>query len=205
MSIEVFENARGVGWKNIEVQLVLQCAPLIAGLKLSNLLIIPASEEETIQAVLHHTDISFYRLLKTEEKAVLLLFRRSQLEMYLMKPEVRDIFSEEGYQSFSLENILYTFRKRYEAYMAGGTQFPHEMGLILGYPPEDVRGFMKHKGKNFLYSGYWKVYDNMPGKVKLFQKFDIARNTLVQLLYEGVCIEDILDICNEEILRKAAI
>ena len=47
---------------------------------------------------------------------------------------------------------------RYRAYMNGSKIFPHEMGLLLGYPVEDVTGFMVHGGKNSLYSGYWKVY-----------------------------------------------
>ena len=36
--------------------------------------------------------------------------------------------------------------------------FPHEIGLFLGYPAEDVAGFISHKGHDFCYSGYWKVY-----------------------------------------------
>ncbi len=38
--------------------------------------------------------------------------------------------------------------------MNQGKQFPHEMGLLLGYPVEDVVGFMENNGKNYLYSGY---------------------------------------------------
>lgn len=45
--------------------------------------------------------------------------------------------------------------------MNGEQQFPHEMGLLLGYPIEDVVGFMEHSGKEYLYSGYWKVYENV--------------------------------------------
>ena len=32
--------------------------------------------------------------------------------------------------------------------------FPHEIGLLLGYPVEDVLGFIRHQGKNYLYTGY---------------------------------------------------
>lgn len=39
--------------------------------------------------------------------------------------------------------------------------FPHEMGILLGYPVEDVEGFIINNGKNELYTGYWKVYDNL--------------------------------------------
>ena len=40
--------------------------------------------------------------------------------------------------------------------MDGKRGFPHEIGLVLGYPPVDVEGFIKKEGRDFLYSGYWK-------------------------------------------------
>ena len=36
--------------------------------------------------------------------------------------------------------------------------FPHEIGVILGYPVEDVIEFEKHQGKNCKYCGCWKRY-----------------------------------------------
>ena len=40
MSQEIFELVKGMDFKKIETQLALQCAPLIMGLKVSNLFII---------------------------------------------------------------------------------------------------------------------------------------------------------------------
>ena len=42
--------------------------------------------------------------------------------------------------------------------MAQSEGFPHEVGLFLGYPPEDVRGFMECRAKGFRCVGCWKVY-----------------------------------------------
>ena len=36
--------------------------------------------------------------------------------------------------------------------------FPHEVGLFLSYPPEDVRGFIEHRGHGSKCEGCWKVY-----------------------------------------------
>ena len=44
--------------------------------------------------------------------------------------------------------------KRYACYMEEKGAFPHEIGLLLGYPVEDVLGFIRHQGKNYLYTGY---------------------------------------------------
>ena len=50
--------------------------------------------------------------------------------------------------------------------MCGEPGFPHEMGVLLGYPVEDVRGFMEQNGQNALYQGYWKVYAHVPDVYK---------------------------------------
>lgn len=206
MSQEVFELVQGMDLKSIETQIALQCAPLISGLKMSNLLIVSAEDETLVRMILRKSGISFYRLLKSGEKVTFLLFRREWLEAYLQQKEVRAVFVAEGYQDYILGNVFRTFQERYKRYMNGGDCFPHEMGLLLGYPVEDVQGFMENEGKNFLYSGYWKVYADVQEKIKLFQKFETAKETVIQLLSYGVGIRDIIDIYNEEHeLRQKAV
>lgn len=204
MSQEVFELVQGMDLKSIETQIALQCAPLISGLKVSNLLIISAEDEALVRVILRRSGISFFRLLRTGEKVTFLLFRKNPLEAYLKQQEVEAMLSEAGYAELSLGNILSTFQKRYAHYMSAGGRFPHEMGLLLGYPAEDVKGFVENEGKNFLYSGYWKVYADVEEKRRLFQKFENAKETVIQLLSYGVGIQDILDIYKDENEPKQA-
>ena len=204
MSQEVFELVQGMDLKSIETQIALQCAPLISGLKVSNLLIISAEDEALVRVILRRSGISFFRLLRTGEKVTFLLFRKNPLEAYLKQQEVEAMLAEAGYAELSLGNILSTFQKRYAHYMSAGGRVPHEMGLLLGYPAEDVKGFVENEGKNFLYSGYWKVYADVEEKRRLFQKFENAKETVIQLLSYGVGIQDILDIYKDENEPKQA-
>lgn len=204
MSQEVFELVQGMDLKSIETQIALQCAPLISGLKVSNLLIISAEDEALVRVILRRSGISFFRLLRTGEKVTFLLFRKNPLEAYLKQQEVETMLVEAGYAELSLGNILSTFQKRYAHYMSAGGRFTHEMGLLLGYPAEDVKGFVENEGKNFLYSGYWKVYADVEEKRRLFQKFENAKETVIQLLSYGVGIQDILDIYKDENEPKQA-
>lgn len=204
MSQEVFELVQGMDLKSIETQIALQCAPLISGLKVSNLLIISAEDEALVRVILRRSGISFFRLLRTGEKVTFLLFRKNPLEAYLKQQEVETMLVEAGDAELSLGNILSTFQKRYAHYMSAGGRFPHEMGLLLGYPAEDVKGFVENEGKNFLYSGYWKVYADVEEKRRLFQKFENAKETVIQLLSYGVGIQDILDIYKDENEPKQA-
>ena len=68
------------------------------------------------------------------------------------------------------------------------------MGLLLGYPIEDVRGFIEHNGCGCLYSGYWKVYRNVPLKKKMFEDFEKAKESVIQLLAEDIDMRLILEI-----------
>jgi hypothetical protein len=73
--------------------------------------------------------------------------------------------------------------------------FPHEMGLLLGYPTEDVEGFITHRGDNCLCVGYWKVYANKERKLKIFERFEMATERLIQLLSYGISMGEIIDMC----------
>lgn len=194
MSQEIYEIVKGMDLENIETQLALQCAPLITGLKVSNLLIISKGNEEVVKRILNRTGISYYRFIQIRTKTTFLLFRRNELEEFLSDEKVKNVFRKAGYKSLQIGKILRTFSLRYEAYMQGDKCFPHEMGLLLGYPVEDVVGFVENNGKNFLYSGYWKVYKNQKAKVKLFDKFKVAEETLIHLLSNGLSMSDIIDI-----------
>ena len=74
--------------------------------------------------------------------------------------------------------------------------FPHELGLILGYPPEDVEGFVSQQGKNSLYTGYWKVYKDTEAKKALFDRFEYAKEILIHLLSCGIGMKEIISVCS---------
>ncbi|MBR4027914.1 MAG: DUF3793 family protein [Lachnospiraceae bacterium] len=200
MCQEVFQIVQGMDKKHIETKLALQCAPLITGIKISNLLIVSSEDEESVRTILRKTGISYYRLLRQEKKTTFLLFYRSKLCTYLKDSDVQNILLENDYQDLSFGMILRQFQMRYKAYMNQEAQFPHEMGVLLGYPVEDVRGFIEHKGQNFLYSGYWKVYQDVAQKKALFAKYEEAKETLIRLLDCGIGIRLIIEIYREDFM-----
>lgn len=192
MSQEVFELLKGMDLKDIETQLAMQCAPVIMGLKISNLLIIPNENVDKVREILNGTNLSNLSLLEKEEKTILLVYRMDRLKRYLSEKEVRKLLEELGYQEKELEDLIPVFAKRYAAYCRYGGKFPHEIGLLLGYPIEDVKGFIENDGKNFLYTGYWKVYENIGEKLYLFRQFDLAKETLIQLIARGVSMAEVI-------------
>ena len=182
MKHKVFQMIRSMDGEDIQLQLAMQCAPLIAGLKMSNLLIIPRESLPALREILEGSDIAHALLLEKGKKATLLLYCRNQLQQYLARPQILDFLRGQGYDDCSLEWFLASIRIRYRNHMEKAGPFPHEMGIALGYPLEDVRGFIRHKGKNYLYSGYWKVYGDVEKARQLFQSYDRARKQMFQWL-----------------------
>lgn len=194
MCQEVFKIVQAMDLSQVETKMALQCAPIIRGIKMSNLLIVSSTDEEAVRVILKRTGIIHYRLLRQDDKTTFLLFRKLQLAAYLQDPNVQSILKANDYEDLSLGGILRTFQCRYQTYMNQGEGFPHEMGLLLGYPVEDVTGFIEHKGKNYLYAGYWKVYEDVVSKMKLFEAYENAKEELIVLLANGHSIRSIVQL-----------
>ena len=174
----------------LKKQIAAQCAPLLAGLKPSNLLIIPKEWAESLQQALNGTKVVFFCLSEYDGNLVYLLYRANELMMYLTEPEVEKLLLELGYMGSGLYPLLWKVSEKYMAHKRERSTFPHELGLLLGYPVVDVRGFMEHGGRDFLYSGYWKVYGNVRETVSLFREFGRAKELLMRFVAEGGSLAD---------------
>ena len=166
---------------------------------------VAAENEDLVMDLVQGSGITCFCVMRTTKKTAFLLYRKAKLEAYIFKPEVQQLLRKLGYEDFSLENVLHSFRKKYQAHMNQGKQFPHEMGLLLGYPVEDVVGFMENNGKNYLYSGYWKVYADVPAKKHIFTRYDEARETLIRLLANDIGIRLIFEIYRDESIKEIAV
>ena len=105
MCQEVFQIAMSMDLKSVEMQLALQCAPLITGARISNMLMIDSADESAMRVILRASGISHFRLAARNEKTAFLLFRRSLLEAYLNNSEALDILKKAGYEDFSFGKI----------------------------------------------------------------------------------------------------
>ena len=49
--------------------------------------------------------------------------------------------------------------------------FPHEIGVFLGYPLEDVVGFIANRGRNYTCCGCWKAYGDPEAARRRFDRY----------------------------------
>ncbi len=214
MSNEAWELIKKIEVSGVDLELALQCAPLIAGLKVSNLLNISIKELRRLDELLKESSISWFVLYEDGYKANVLLYNSELLNDYLSRQEVSGEFFKMGYEEFfiniyndktgrcsvffrrsMLKELLKKFSEKYAVYMKMKDNFPHELGFLLGYPVEDIKGFINHKGEKYQYVGYWKVYKDYEQKMKIFESFENAKESLINLLYHGVSMSEIISIC----------
>lgn len=106
-------------------------------------------------------------LKKNGGRALIYVYRPKQLERDISHYLSERILKGYGYDTSSHLKAVLTLIKRLEE----ADDFPHEIGLFLGYPPEDVEGFICNKASCFKCCGYWKVYGNEKEAEKTFERF----------------------------------
>lgn len=171
--------------------LAIHCAPILSGSKAANIMTVTVHEFDRIGYLLEGTGIR-YRFLKTKgDKGILYLYREKRLRQYLEQEEIQEFLSEYGYDQEDIAKMLNLLSKRIQLYNDQEAVFPHEIGVFLEYPLGDVKGFLANEGKNFMYSGYWKVYQDLQGAVRRFIQYDMERELTIQALMQGKTIREI--------------
>lgn len=194
MSRECLKLYSKLNKKDIQTKLAIQCSPVIMGIKISNLIVVKKKDASKIFRLFRGTDISLFVLYIGKETASILLYRKELLRDYLQREEVFSTFEKLGYELGDLYKLLIEVRKRYTVHILKRCEFPHELGLILGYPLSDVVGFIKNQGKNYKLCGYWKVYDDEEYAYDLFCQFDRAKEKAVELLANDKSILELMEV-----------
>ncbi len=176
------------------IQGAFQCAPVLARIKASNLLTLEKEDAWQLVNIMKNTQLSCEYLYTLTKRSVWLVFWKEELEKILSIRANRRFLRSLGYRNFSLTAVLNRLKQRCRAYYAGGDSYPHELGIILGYPLADVEGFIAHKGQNYLCSGYWKVYENAEAARKIFAMYNHARNQAASLARAGLNFHDLIRI-----------
>ena len=165
----------------LEQVLIRHCAPTLAGIKVANLFFYKGGldELEDARRILEKRGISLY-ILRQCKGTLIYVYRKRWLEEILSKTEHQDFLKAYGHGEFSVEALLASFEKKLLE-----KTFPHEIGLLLGYPLEDVRGFMESGGGSSCCEGYWKVYGDQEKAMDVFARYKRCTATYVQHYQQG--------------------
>lgn len=166
--------------------LIEHCSPTLASLKTASLFTYRFEDDldstlETWNEVFSEKGIELIVLRRKENSALIYVCRRSRLAEDLQRPGVACLLADFGYTDISVSGAIEHLKIR----LAENEEFPHEIGIFLGYPLEDVIGFIENAGQNCKCSGCWKVYCNECEAMRTFARYKKCREVYLRLWNEG--------------------
>ena len=172
----------------MEKIIAFHCAPALAGIKTANMVSIDNEKFPDLVQRLEHLNgqlnkrgIKLEIICNCKRKTLVMVYRPALLEKYLNTPEIKMLLAGEGYPvNGTIEDLIEFLKTRLTS-----DDFPHEIGAFLGYPIEDIHGFINHKNEGLLLVGDWKVYANADEAKKKFERFSACRCALVNRITKG--------------------
>lgn len=128
--------------------------------------------------------------------ALVLVYRPAELALALTSARVRAKLENWGYRTRGigwLEDAVERLGEALERCHRRDPEagFPHEVGFFLGYPFDDVMGFIEHEGRDFLCCGSWKVYAEPERATACFARFKRCTKAYEALLDMGASLSDL--------------
>ena len=176
--------------RKLEEKLAYHGAPALCGLKASNLININNDyiEEIDILNKIYNPKNCFDILKESDKGCLLLVYKRKTLEEYLFIEKNRLYLESIGYKrSDNLDDYVDELKRR----MNNSNDFPHEIGLFLGYDFDDTLEFINGNKKPIL-KGIWNVYTNKDEKKALFDKYNRCKECVIRLVNKGFSIENFM-------------
>ena len=178
-----------------EELIIRSAAPTLAGLKTGSLFPCRFDSRDQftddirgINRRLCRKGLRLLPLRIDDNGALLYLYRPSRLQRDLENTEARDILARAGYDDFRPGRCLPRLLARFRS----SREFPHEIGLFLSYPPEDVRGFIENKGRYCKCVGCWKVYGDAEQARRRFEGYHNCTACYCRQYAMGVSMDDLL-------------
>ncbi|WP_294378586.1 DUF3793 family protein [uncultured Clostridium sp.] len=130
---------------------------------------------------LRDINLKYIELRENDNSIILMIYDEEVLKRELSKENVRNFLIGLGYpRKIEINQYVNTLQERYEKYHC-----PHELGLFLGIPFEDVKDFMECTTKKCLLCGYWKVYNNSEEAKNIFNQYDKIKNYTIKNMLDG--------------------
>ena len=187
----------------LEKYIIDLCSPTLVSLKTASLINCYFINEKQLEKdmaelnlLLNGKGIKIQTLRKSKKSVLIYVYRIDMLAKDLMKPGVKEVLTYYGYDSTEPEKAIEKLKMR----LSETTEFPHEIGLFLGYPVGDVVGFIKNKGKNFKCCGCWKVYCDQCEAERRFELFNKCTRIYMEQWKAGKSVLKLTVVSNSYIL-----
>ncbi len=140
-------------------------------------------------------------------RQMLLCWRPEALQGLLNDEDSLAFLQEYGFDTHSPEDLVHSAAERLgdfyagrrmaprDAHATGGyaaSAFPHEVGVLLGFPVGDVREYISHAGGGELACGNWKVYGDVDKATRSFARIARAKKRCALLSSKGYSVRGLI-------------
>jgi len=162
-------------------------APTLAGHKASSIITLSKNNrnlyllwEKYKRGFLLECGVDFFEIKNGNNAVTIIFYNRKRLEQAIYQEKNMRFLRKYGYSSsVSLQDNLKILKCRFQE------KFPHEIGIFLGFPLEDVICFMEYPHKQCIFCGYWKVYNNPEIARQKFLRYDEDKNSIIRYVLNG--------------------
>lgn len=177
-----------------EELLVRHCSPTLAGMKTGNIFSCSYTNSSDLRDFLRRLNQTLVKkglrvlpLRIQQNCALIYVYRPQRLKKDLGHHIAEKLLRERNYDLNSSNACVLELIKRLKEY----DEFPHEIGLFLGYPPEDVNGFIENKAGGCKCVGCWKVYGDEEKAKSLFAKYKKCTDVYTRKWTDGRTVEQL--------------
>ncbi len=175
--------------------LIETCSPTLAGMKPSNLISLPyaslaqaRSDIREMNRIFVGKGIRAVPMNYRKGRVLLYLYRPAQLRSLLRSDAIRCFLQRYGYDCRNTERCIALLGRRIRS-RRSSEEFPHEIGIFLGYPLEDVVGFIDHRDQECKCVGPWKVYGDVARAEQTFRRYKRCTETYQHAFAQGWTLE----------------
>jgi hypothetical protein len=178
-----------------EEMVIEYCSPTLAGIKTGNLFSCEYQDKQqlldeirSINRVLFKKGIVAVPIRFAEKRALIYLYRPSFLKKDLRDTDAANVLSKLGYEVNDVQSCVRCLQKKLVNFTSC-EDFPHEIGFFLGYPADDVKGYLKYRGTCSKCSGLWQVYGDVERAKNIFARYNKCTRDYKMRFQSGMTLD----------------
>lgn len=189
------------------------CAPVLMGVKPSGMFnivryhevgvrpcgkpIMAQAAPEQVELAVEHADATLREagvrlrvMAHRKGSSMVFAWRPTLMRAFIGRDPEATMLEVEGYDVANDEACIDRLQTRILSFDTrprnpdGTDRFPHEVGFLLGYPLDDVMGFVRTRAAA-LARGWWNVYSDVARAQRVFRTYDACVTLADQRMCEG--------------------
>ncbi len=144
----------------------------------------------SVDGTLRETGVRVRAMAHRKGSSMVFVWRPTLMRAFIGRDPEATMLEVEGYDVDSDEACIDRLQARILSFDSrprnpdGTDRFPHEVGFLLGYPLDDVMGFVRTRARA-LARGWWNVYSDVERAQRVFRTYDACVTLADRRMCEG--------------------